>query len=141
METVPGPHTVSYSQARIGLKSILDLSVRGGTTEISSGARRAAVVDSGRLREYLRETVSFPVTVHREDDAYVLVSDGQPFAAEATTIDEAVDLLVDDLVDYAQEWPTLYAAAANHSHNWGLVQLVALSSRDELRDFVVNAAA
>jgi hypothetical protein len=141
METLPGPHAVSYSQARIGLKSILDSSVHGGITEISSGDRRAAVVDSVRLRDYLRETVSFPVTVHREDHAYVLLADGQSFAAEATTIDEAIDLLVDDLIDYAHEWPTLYASASNHAHNWGLVQLAALSSREELRDFLVNATS
>lgn len=141
METLPGPHAVSYSQARVGLKSILDSSAQGGITEISSDDRRVAVVDSARLRDYLRETVSFPVTVHREDNAYVLISDGQPFAAEATTVDEAIDLLVDDLVDYAQEWPVHYASASNHAHNWGLVQLVALSTPDELRTFLIDAAS
>ncbi|WP_372698736.1 hypothetical protein [Arthrobacter sp. JSM 101049] len=141
MGTLPGPRPVTYSQARVGLKSILDSSAHGGITEISSGDRRAAVVDSARLRDYLRNAVSFPVTVHREDNAYVLLSQGQSFAAEATTIDEAVDLLVDDLVDYAQEWPAHYSSASNHAHNWGLVQLVALSTRDELRAFLVDAAS
>lgn len=139
METVSLPHVVSYSQARVGLKSILDSSARGGITEISSGNRRAAVVDSVGLRHYLRETVSFPVTVHRENNAYVLLVNGQPFAAEATTIDESIDLLIDDLIDYAQEWPLHYATAENHAHNWGLVQLAALSSRNELREFLLNA--
>ena len=41
---------------------------------------------------------------------------------------------------YAEDWTDHLRTAANHSDNWGLVQLIELSSDDELRRSAVGAA-
>ena len=121
-----------YTEARKSLKSILDSSARGGASIIRRPRDAAAVVDAGHLRTYLQQTLeSKAVTVH-EGGAWAIFMPGMPLAAEAVSLDDAVADFVSALRDYAADWEDHLAQAPNHRDNWPLVQLVDLSSDEQL---------
>lgn len=62
-----------------------------------------------------------------------------PVSADAATFPAAVDEMVDALREYAEDWVVRLRLAANHSENWSLVQLVMLSTNEQLRDWLVGA--
>jgi hypothetical protein len=57
-------------------------------------------------------------------------------AADGATLAEAVGEMVDALREYAADWVDRLSTAPNHADNWGLVQLVVLSSDDELVEWL-----
>ena len=66
---------------------------------------------------------------------------GQPFAAEATELGEALEDFVDALRDYAEDWEDHLYAAPNHRENWALVQLVDLSTDEQLTTWLTGSVA
>lgn len=68
---------------------------------------------------------------------------GLPFGADGNTLDEAVETLVEILREYAVDWTTesYLREAPNHRDNWALVQIIALSTDAQLRDWIVGEAA
>jgi hypothetical protein len=48
--------------------------------------------------------------------------------------------MVDALREYADDWQERLLESPNHRENWGLVQLVSLSSDEQLRDWIVGAS-
>lgn len=131
----------SFTDARRSLKDVLDAVEDGAVVTIERGGRAAAVVDRERLRALLLSAVPSTALVVTEGDAWVIVIPGSPLAAEAGSLDEAVDDLVANLREYASEWPEHFAAAPNHAGNWGLVQLVNVSSDAELREWLTSGPA
>ncbi|GAB4100536.1 hypothetical protein [Sinomonas halotolerans] len=127
-----------YTSARTGLKGILDFSARGGASVIRRSTGSAAVVDADRLRSYLESSLDLEgVTVH-EDGAWAAFLPGIPVAAEATSLDEAVAELVAALREYAEDWTDHLSHAPNHRGHWGLVQLVELSTDDQLAGWLTG---
>ena len=61
---------------------------------------------------------------------------GLPVAADGASFDEAIDELVLALREYAQDWNDRLQHAPNHRENWGIVQLVGLSTDEQLRDWL-----
>ena len=61
---------------------------------------------------------------------------GTPIAADGATLTEAVAEMVDALRAYAADWIDHLSTAPNHADNWGLVQLIVLSSDEELADWL-----
>ena len=57
---------------------------------------------------------------------------GTPIAADGATLTEAFAETVDALREYATDWIDHLSTAPNHAANWGLVQLIVLSSDEEL---------
>ena len=57
---------------------------------------------------------------------------GLPIAADGETFDEALDEMVAALREYSQDWTDHLRHASNHQQNWGLVQIIDLSSDEEL---------
>ena len=55
------------------------------------------------------------------------------------TLDGAIDELIVGLRQYAFDWTERLHSAPNHQENWGLVQLIGLSTEAQLRDWI-NAA-
>jgi hypothetical protein len=142
MDTLDRPSSVhNFTDARTNLRSLLSRSQAGGLSLIESGTNSVSMVSTAHLRDYLSETVRLHPRVHREDGAIVLVCDGLPFAAEASTLSDAVDQLVEDLIDYAAEWPENYSQAVNHRENWALVQLVSIMDPEQVREFVLTEAS
>jgi predicted RNase H-like HicB family nuclease len=65
---------------------------------------------------------------------------GLPVAADGATFDEAVTEMIEALREYADDWQERLLDSPNHRENWGLVQLVSLSSDEQLHDWIVGAA-
>jgi predicted RNase H-like HicB family nuclease len=66
---------------------------------------------------------------------------GLPIAADGSTVDEAVDEMIDALRQYSDDWQDHLLDAPNHRGNWGLVQLIALSDDSQLRDWLAPPPA
>lgn len=135
---------ISVSAARTRLKVLLDRASAGSAPTIrrSTTSDRIALVDAERLRSTLEHLIPNPgaVVVHEEGE-WAAFLPGLPISASGATLDEAVDDLVDALREYAEDWVSRLAVAPNHADRWGLVQLVALSSDDELRNWLTATAA
>ena len=63
---------------------------------------------------------------------------GLPLLAEGDSVSDAVDDAVAVLREYAEDWVDHLGSAPNHADNWGLVQLVSLSSDEQLREWLVG---
>lgn len=105
----------------------------------SRGQDAFAVVGTPLLRDLLRRSLPAPVVV-AEDDGWSVFLDGYPIAADGIDLDEAVDDFVVSVTDYANAWTDRLHTAPNHQHAAALVHLVAVSTDDELRQWVGGAA-
>lgn len=128
----------SASQARANIKDILDASQSGRAVSIERDSRSSAVVDGERLRKHFASTVSAKPEAVMDDGAWVLTIPGLPIAVEATLYEEAISELVYALQEYAEDWHGRLGQAPNHAGNWGLVQLVELSSEEQLKGWVTG---
>jgi antitoxin (DNA-binding transcriptional repressor) of toxin-antitoxin stability system len=132
-------HVIDYptfSSVRAHLKEVLDATGRGRTVTVARDGVVTAALSAERLREYFFRTVSPRVRVFAEGDAVVALMDDRPFAAEGTTIDDALTELIESLREYAEDWGDRLSDAPNHRDSWALVQLVVLSTDDQLRDWL-----
>ncbi|NEW30404.1 prevent-host-death protein [Nocardia cyriacigeorgica] len=132
-------HYDSYTSARAHLKQLLDAADEGRVATVTRDSRQAAVVDAERLR-YALSRLCPQAKVVNEDDAWWAFIDGTPIAADGATFDEAILELIDALREYAEDWQGGLRTASDHTENWGLVQLVELSTDEQLRDWLVGAA-
>ena len=64
---------------------------------------------------------------------------GLPVAADGETFDEAITEMVAALREYAEDWQDHLLHAPNHRDNWGLMQMISLSSDDQLRDWLTGS--
>lgn len=133
-------HFESYSAARPKLKELLDAAAAGRPATIRRDATHAAVVDAERLRHALGRLVPSRAEVVAEAGGWSAMLPGLPVAADGNSFDEAIDDLVTALRQYADDWNDHLLTAPNHSENWGLVQLVELSSDAQLREWVLGTA-
>jgi predicted RNase H-like HicB family nuclease len=126
--------------ARKGLQSILDSAEAGMPVRVRRHQNRVAVVDADRLR-HLLTSLGSRAEIVSEDGAWSLFFPGLPIAAEGDSVEEAVDDAVLALREYAEDWVDRLHVAPNHTDNWGLVQLVSLSTDQQLRDWLLGFAA
>lgn len=61
-------------------------------------------------------------------------------SADGSTFDEAIDEMIDALREYAEDWQDHLLDAPNHRDNWGLVQMICLSSDNQLREWLTGVA-
>jgi predicted RNase H-like HicB family nuclease len=127
----------SAREAREHFKDILDAADDGRPATVTRDARRVAAVDADRLVHFLTRVRPSGAEVVAENDGWSLFIPGLPVAADGATLDEAVEEMIDALRDYAEEWADHLRLAPNHAENWGLVQMVALSSDEQLRDWLL----
>ena len=132
-------HYDSYTQARDHLKDVLDRAEDGQIVTVRRESATAAVLDAGRLRHFLASVVPPCVEVVAEADGWSAFIPGLPIAAAAADYDAVVSDVADALREYAEDWPRLQHAP-NHREHWGLVQLVALSDDDQLREWITGSA-
>jgi len=102
----------------------------------------AAQDDAGRLRHFLASVATWQAEAQQERDGsgWVLHIPGTGLVANGETFDAALDDLVGELREYADEWAEL-RSAPNHRDNLGLVLLVTLSTDAELRDWLLSPMA
>ena len=132
--------TVDYRSAREArehFKEILDAADDGRPATVTRDARRVAAVDADRLVHFLTRVRPSGAQAVAENDGWSLFVPGLPVAADGATLDEAAEEMIDALRDYAEEWADHLRLAPNHAENWGIVQIVALSSDELLRDWLL----
>jgi hypothetical protein len=128
----------SAREARDHFKDILDAADDGRPATVTRDERRVAAVDADRLIHFLTHVRPSGAEVVAENDGWSLFIPGLPVAADGPTLDDAVDEMVDALRDYADEWTDHLRLAPNHADNWGVVQIVALASDEQLRDWLLT---
>ena len=136
---MPAVHYDSYTKAREHLKDVLDQAENGQVVTVRRESVTAAVLDAGRLRHFLASVVPPCAKVVAEAEGWSAFIPGLPVAGAGATYDAAVADMADALREYAEDWPRLQHAP-NHRERWGLVQLVALSDDDQLRQWITGSA-
>jgi predicted RNase H-like HicB family nuclease len=131
-------HYDSYTDARAHLKDLLDAAERGRVATVRRDAGRTAVVDVERLRTSLATLSPSRAQVVAEGGGWSVFIPGLPVAADGATFEEAIVEMIDALREYAEDWQERLLDAPNHRNNWGLVQLISLSTDDQLRDWLVG---
>ncbi|KDA06241.1 prevent-host-death protein [Microbacterium sp. CH12i] len=125
----------SYSSARAHFKDVLDATERGRSITVSRDGRVSVVVQVERLRGFLFRAVAPRVELTQEDGRTIALMSGRAFVSEGATVDDALADLRDSLREYAEDWEIRLQQAPNHRDNWALVQLVKLSSDEELLEW------
>jgi len=133
-------HFDSYTEARARFKELLDAAERGRVATVRRDATTSAVVDGERLRYFLAKMCPSKAEVVGEQDGWSVFIPGLPLATDGNTLDEALTDMVDALRDYAEDWQERLLDAPNHRENWGLVQMISLSSEEQLRSWLVGEA-
>ncbi|WP_031465519.1 prevent-host-death protein [Sciscionella sediminilitoris] len=131
-------HYDSYTAARTHLKDLLDAAEHGRVATVRRDSARTAVVDVVHLQNILVTCLPAHVEVIPERDGWSAFVEGVPIAADGVTFDGAVEEMIDALREYAEDWQDHLLDAPNHQGNWGLVQLIALSDDQQLRDWIVG---
>jgi len=131
-------HYDSYTEARTHLKDLLDAAGQGHVATVRRDAEYAAVVDAERLRYALSKRCQSHAEVVSEGGGWSVFLPGLPIAADGSTFDEAIAEMVVALHEYADDWQGRLSHAPNHRENWGLVQMVALSNDEQLRDWLLG---
>ncbi|MEH0110583.1 hypothetical protein V6N00_12805 [Tersicoccus sp. MR15.9] len=126
---------IAYPSARAGrehFRDLLDAAERGVPATVTRGAHTVAVLDADRLRHHL--AVACPANAEVVPDAggFSVLLPGRPIAADGATFEEAIVEMVLALRDYAQAWSARLRTAPNHEQHWELVQLVMLSTDEQL---------
>jgi hypothetical protein len=101
-------------------------------TPAQVGAGHNDQAANARLREHLCRGVSPAVRILHENGRVIALMDGRGVASEGTNLEDVLQDLVLTLREYSQDWDDRLKHAPNHVHNRDLVQLVALSTNDEL---------
>lgn len=125
---------------RAHLKDLLDAADEGRVATVRRDSGRAAVVDVERLRHYLALVCQSKVQAVAEAGGWSVFIPGLPVAADGATFGEAIGEMVQALREYAEDWQDRLRTAPNHQDHWGLVQLIALSDDQQLRNWLVGAA-
>ena len=131
-------HYDSYTDARAHLKDLLDAAERGRVATVRRDAGRTAIVDVERLRTSLATLSPSCAQVVAEAGGWSVFIPGLPIAADGATFDEAIVEMIDALREYAEDWQERLLDTPNHQNNWALVQLISLSTDDQLRDWLVG---
>lgn len=133
--------TYTSTEARTHWGDIMDASQSGVPVTIGrKGSAVSAVTDAERLRAYLAETLEPRALTFSENGVYAIVLDRRGFASEGETLDAAIDDMIVQLREYAEDWEEHFSAAPNHQGNWPLVQLLSISSDDQIRDWLIGGS-
>jgi predicted RNase H-like HicB family nuclease len=130
----------NIAAARANFKSLVDAAVAGIPSHLRRDSQDIALVDVERLRHFLGR-IATPAEVVAEAGGWSIFIPGVPVAADGAAFDEAVAEMVDALREYAEDWANHLRLAPNHHDNWGLVQLIALSTDKQLAEWVSGAPA
>ncbi|MFC4112076.1 prevent-host-death protein [Nonomuraea zeae] len=133
-------HFDSYTEARTHLKALLDAAERGRVATVRRESAVTALVDVERLRHYLATLIPSRAQVVPEAAGWSIFIPGLPVAADGATFDQAVAEMVEGLREYADDWQDHLLDVPNHRENWAVVQLISLSSDDQLREWLVGTA-
>jgi hypothetical protein len=130
----------SAASARQNFKQMLDGAAAGVPVTVRRDKEVFALTQADKLRRHFAETTSPRLRLGQEDGVWIASMDHRPFVAEGRSEEEAIYNLVEDLREYAEDWAEHYEAAPRHKREWGLVQLVSLSTDSELVEWLCEGA-
>ncbi|GAA3585392.1 hypothetical protein GCM10022222_82450 [Amycolatopsis ultiminotia] len=129
-------HYETVTEGRQHFKELLDAAEAGIPNTVRRDHLRAVVVDAERLRYFLAAMRPARAQVVAEADGWSVLLPGLPIAADGETFDEALDEMVPALREYAADWVDHLRHAPNHRDNWGLVQIIDLSTDPQLKEWL-----
>ncbi len=132
-------HFDTLTDGRAHFKDLLDAAESGRPASVRRDSKRSAVVDAERLRSTLALVRPSHAEVVAEGGGWSVFIPGLPIAADGGSLDEALDEMVASLREYAEDWADHLLHAPNHAENWGLVQFIALSDEQQVKDWLVGA--
>jgi len=135
---MPALHYDKVSEARDNFKALLDAAEHGRPATIRRDNQTAAVVDASRLRYFLARLAPHAEVVSEAGSWWAFIP-GVPVSADGATLNDAIDEMIDSLREYAEDWQDHLVGVPNHENNWGLVQLVSLSTDAQLREWLTGA--
>ena len=91
-------------------------------------------------RAHFEAEVHEPIVIREYPAGWSVRFARQPLAAQGPTRDQAIASMIDELRLYSASWPKL-AGAPEHSGNWPLAQLVAVSTTEQLSAWIEREAA
>lgn len=133
--SLPASDYPSFSTARAHLKEVLDQADSGRVVTVTRRQKVSDVISVDKLRRLLFLTVQPQLHVAHEAGRVITFMESRPFLFEGFTVDDALEDMIESLREYAEDWVDHLAEAPSHVGNWGLVQLVNLSSDQELREW------
>jgi predicted RNase H-like HicB family nuclease len=134
--TVTDVHYDTVTEGRAHFSALIDAAEAGVPATVRRDRRRAAVVDADRLRHFLITARPARAEVVAEGGGWSILLPGLPIAVDGETFEEALDEMVAALREYAEDWAHHLRHASNHEPNWDLVQIIDLSSDEELHDWL-----
>ena len=132
-------HFATLSDARSHMSDLTDAAMSGRPVSYTRDGRLVAAVDADRLRDALTKLHPARAEVFQEDGEVGIVVSELALAVEGATFDDAVAEMVIALREYAADWDDHLLNAPNHAGNWGLVQIITLSTDDQLAGWVRGA--
>lgn len=132
------PHYETLTEGRAHFKDLLDAAESGRPASVRRENKQSAIVDAARLRHALTRLCPAEAEMVAEGDGWSIFIPGLPVAADGESPEQALDEMVLALREYADDWQDHLLHAPNHAQRWGLVQLVALSSDQEIKDWLVG---
>jgi predicted RNase H-like HicB family nuclease len=136
---MPRVHYDSYTEARNKLKDLLDAVENGQVATVRRDTATVVLLDAERLRYFLASVAPSRAQVAQEAGGWSVFIPGLPVAADGETFEEAITEMVAALREYAEDWQDRLLHAPNHHNNWGLVQMISLSSDEQLREWLTSS--
>lgn len=131
-------HFPSYTHTRDHLRDVLDAAGSGLVTSVTRGNEMFVVVRAEQQRKMLSLLRPADAQVVAEGGGWAVIFPGLSVHGDGDTFDGAVDDALEALREYAQAWNDDLHTAANHADNRAVVELIELSTDDELRSWVLG---
>lgn len=133
-------HFESYTTARQNLRAVLDAAEAGLVTTVARDNERYVVVPAKQLRDELARLLPSGAEVLAEGGGWTVILPGLPVHGDGETFDSALDDVITALREYAEDWNERLRTAPNHAQHRPVVELVELSTDEQLRDWLVGGA-
>lgn len=130
----------SYTSARQNFRAVLDAATAGYVTTVSRDAERYLITPAEQQRDELAKLRPSNAEVLAEGGGWAVVLPGLPVHGDGETFDSALEDALLALREYAEDWNERLRLAPNHAQHRAIVELVELSSDEQLRDWLLGGA-
>ena len=130
----------TFTDARKRLRAVLDAAQAGLVTIVDRDEERFVVLSADHLREDLIRLCPAHAKVVAEGGGWAAMVPGLPLHGDGATFDEALEDLIGAFREYAEDWNDRLYRAPNHRANRVVVELIEISTDEQLKDWLVNDA-
>lgn len=116
---------------------MLDAARRGVVTTIDRDRERYVLVTAEQQRSDLASLRLARAQVVAEGGGWAIVLPGLPVHGDGSSFDEAIDDAIEALREYAEDWNDRLHAVPNHARHRVVVELVELSTDEQLREWLL----